>query len=419
MTRAGDEPVRSARSGGASRGVTLEELGRTPNALAPHYAHFRVSERLLLTGHSHQAWPDVGLEAQRRAWLDAAEYVDEKWDRVFEKWNRVCAGFAELLGDAEGDVTLGANTHELIVRFLSALPLAERRRIVTTDAEFHSIRRQLDRLAEEGVEVVKVPGYPADRAAARAAEAVDGRTACVMISAVFFERGHIVPGLSRVAEACRLHGAALLVDAYHALGVVPFRLSEQGLEDAFVVGGGYKYLQLGEGNCFLRTPPGCAMRPVVTGWFSEFAELAGGHGPGEVRYGEGPARFAGSTFDGTSQYRAAAVMDFFRARGLTADLLREVSLHQVGVLADAFDHLDLDPAVVRRVASVPPEGRGGFLALRSPDAGRLSRGLRARGVRTDFRGAFLRFGPAPYLSDAQLRDAMAALAEVVNAPAAR
>ena len=29
---------------------------------------------------------------------------------------------------------------------------------------------------------------------------------------------------------------------------------------AFVVGGGYKYCQLGEGNAFLRFPPGCELR---------------------------------------------------------------------------------------------------------------------------------------------------------------
>jgi kynureninase len=40
--------------------------------LAPHYSRFRVTERILLTGHSHQAWPDVSFDAQQRAWLDAA-----------------------------------------------------------------------------------------------------------------------------------------------------------------------------------------------------------------------------------------------------------------------------------------------------------------------------------------------------------
>ncbi len=45
--------------------IVPADLYRTPNALAPHYRHFRVAERLLLTGHSHQAWPDCGLEAQQ------------------------------------------------------------------------------------------------------------------------------------------------------------------------------------------------------------------------------------------------------------------------------------------------------------------------------------------------------------------
>ncbi len=120
------------------------------NPLAAHYSRFRVAERILLTGHSHQAWPDVAFEAQQRAWLDAAELVDAKWDRAFEQAARVRAGFARLLGDAPEHIALGQNTHELVTRWLSALPFKTRRRIVTTNGEFHTIRRQLGRLAEEG-----------------------------------------------------------------------------------------------------------------------------------------------------------------------------------------------------------------------------------------------------------------------------
>ena len=118
----------------------------------------------------------------------------------------------------------------------------------------------------------------------------------------------------------------MLVDAYHSLNVVPF--SVNGIEHAFVVAGGYKYCQLGEGNCALRLPPGCEMRPAVTGWFSEFAELSDAEAPGEVRYGRGSARFAGSTFDPTSHYRSAAVLDFFEAQGLTPRLLRDRPRHR-------------------------------------------------------------------------------------------
>ena len=125
-------------------------LYASPNAIAGHYSHFRVAERLLLTGHSHQAWPDRGFEGQKAAWLDAARHVDDKWEQAFIRADRVQSGFAALMDDGDGDLALGANTHELVVRLLSALPLASRPRLVTTDGEFHSIRRQLDRYGRAG-----------------------------------------------------------------------------------------------------------------------------------------------------------------------------------------------------------------------------------------------------------------------------
>ncbi len=395
-----------------------ESLYGSPNALASHYSRFAVSQRLLLTGHSHQAWPDCGFEGQMRAWQDAARYVDDKWEQAFVQADRVREGFARLLGDSGGCIALGVNTHELLVRLLSALPLGTRPRLVTTDGEFHSIRRQLDRLEEEGLSIIRIPEAPLESLAARLSRAVDDRTALVLVSAVFFDTSRIARGLGEVAAGCRRHGSRLLVDAYHALNVVPFSLSDEGLGDAFVVGGGYKYCQLGEGNCFLRIPPDTDLRPVVTGWFSEFTALADREREERVAYGQGGDRFAGATYDPTSHYRAVAVFDFFRERGLTPVLLREVSQHQIGLLASTFDALDLDPAVLSRDRASPLAEVGGFLALRSPVAASLARSLHARGVWTDARGEILRLGPAPYLSDRQLRDAMGLLGEVVRGNAA-
>ncbi|MCU0230299.1 MAG: aminotransferase class V-fold PLP-dependent enzyme [Acidobacteria bacterium] len=382
--------------------------------LAAHYRAFRVAERLLLTGHSHQAWPDVALEGQIEAFQDAAEAVDEKWARAFARADRVRRGIAARLDDRDGDYALASSTHELLVRLLSALPLRRRPRVVTTDGEYHSARRQLDRLAEEGLELVRHPAAPVETLAARLARAVDDRTALVVVSHVLFESARIVPGLGELARACERAGAALVVDAYHAVNVVPLSLPAEGLDGAFVVGGGYKYLQLGEGNAFLRLPPGTALRPAVTGWFAEFDALAAPRGPGEVSYGRGAARFAGATYDPTSHYRAARVLDFFEAEGLTPDRLRAISQRQVGRLAAGFDALDLDPALIDRDRAAPLSALGGFLALRSPRAGELCGALRRRGVFTDFRDRTLRLGPAPYLADGQLDDALAVLGEAAR-----
>ncbi len=395
--------------------MDLASLTGSPNPLAAHYRRFGVADRLLFTGHSHQAWPDVGFEAQAEAWLDAAELVDEKWERAFTHADEVRRGFARLIGDTGSGIALAPNTHELVVRLLSALPLRARRKLVTTDGEFHTIRRQLDRLAEESLEVVRVPEEPLESVAERLAAAVDDRTAAALVSLVFFDSGRIARGLDRVADSCRRHGSALLVDAYHALNVVPVSLAELDLADAFVVGGGYKYCQLGEGNAFLRLPPGCDLRPVITGWFSEFTALTDREHPERVAYGSGGDRFAGATYDPASHYRGSAVFRFFREQGLTPGLLRRVSQHQINDLAAGFDALDIDPTVVTRDRSVPLEEIGGFLALRAPAATVLAQRLAARGLHCDARGDVLRLGPAPYLASDQLRDAVRILGEVASA----
>jgi kynureninase len=89
-----------------------------------------------------------------------------------------------------------------------------------------------------------------------------------------------------------------------------------------------------------------------------------------------------------------------------------VSQHQVRLLAERFDALDLPPALIRREVTVPLDRVGGFLVLETPHAADLSRRLKEDGVWTDYRGSALRLGPAPYLCGEQLRDAMTRLGEV-------
>jgi kynureninase len=367
----------------------------SPEELAKHYTAFRVSERLLLTGHSHQAWPDVGREGVAEAWDDAARLTDEKWERALEKAERVRDGFRLLLGESSGEIALDQNTFGLILRFLSALDVRRRPRLVTTDGEFHTLRRLMARLAEEELlDVAVVPARPAETLAERLAAEADSRTSAVLVSAVLFEDSRIVPKLDELARACAETGVELVVDVYHALGALPYRLVEQRLESAWVVGGGYKYLQLGEGNCFLRLPPQAdELRPAFTGWYAEFAELAAPHEPGAVEYPTGGMRFAGATYDPTSHYRAARVFAFFQEQGLTHQALRERYLRQTSLLAQIVG------------ADESRDQFGGFIALEVPGAEDVSRRLAEEGVMTDARGRYLRLGPAPYLTDAQLEDA--------------
>lgn len=371
-----------------------------PQALRAHYTAFLAPPRILLTGHSHQAWPDVARQGQLEAWDAAARDVDDKWGEAFEVAEEIRAYVAESIGAAPGEIALGQNTHELVTRLVSALPLRERRHIVTTTGEFHSAHRQLSRLAEDGVEVDWVPALPAETLVERLAAKMRSDTALVLVSSVLFETGSIVPHLDQLAAQAQHAGAELLIDAYHAFSVLPFTL--RGIERAFVVAGGYKYAQWGEGACFMRVPSGCELRPVFTGWFSDFGSLEH-RSAGPVGYGDrGAERFAGSTYDPSSHYRARAVIRFFRAQGLSIERLRACSLRQTARLIAGLDGFEI---------ATPKDdaARAGFVAVSLDDASAQVARLRAANVFVDARGDSLRLGPAPYLTDDEIDLALAAL----------
>lgn len=375
----------------------------SPEALRPHYSAFMRPGRILLTGHSHQAWPDVARAGVLEAYDVAAAHVDDKWGPALACADEIRSAIAEMIGAGPGEIALGANTHELIVRFLSALPSGRRRRLVTTDGEFHSITRQLQRLEEEGVEVIWVPALPVDTLAARLAEAITPETGAVLASTVLFGTGHVVPHLHLVTEAAARHGAAALLDAYHAFGVVPFEIADFGPHPAYVVGGGYKYVQWGEGVCWLRVPPEARDRPIWTGWFAQFARLEAAPTPGAIAYGaEGAARYAGSTYDPTSHYRARAVIEFFRDQGMSPAALRRLYQRQTARIIEGLPEADI-------LTPRDPEARGGFVSIRHPEAGALVAQLKGRGIFADARGDRLRLGPAPYVLDDEIDEAVEAL----------
>lgn len=370
-----------------------------PASLRSHYRSFLAPGRILLTGHSHQAWPDVARAAQLEAFDDAARFVDHKWGPAFEAAEAVRRAVATRIGAAAEEIALAANTHELVTRFLSALDLRARPKLVTTAGEFHTIHRQLRRLAEAGVEIIFEPVGDVTSLARRLGAHIDRRTAAVLVSSVLFESSQRVPDLDLLAATAREQGAEILVDAYHAFSVLPFSIAELGAH-VFVVAGGYKYAQWGEGNCFLRVPASFAGRPIYTGWFSDFAHLSGDR-MAPIGYGDRPAdRFAGSTYDPTSHYRARAVAKFFDDEGLTIPALRACSERQTERIVRGLEGYDV--ATPRDVAR-----RAGFVAVRVADADAVVSELAARGVMTDSRGDYLRFGPAPYLLDDEIDQGVA------------
>jgi kynureninase len=354
-----------------------------------HFSRFLTSDpaRLHAAAHSHHPWPDVTFAAHQQAWLDAARLHDDKWDHVLgavlPEAQAHIARRLELPDPAS--IAFASNTHELVTRIVSSLPVPAR--ILTTDAEFHSFSRQLARWEESGrVVAEQVPSAPLDSLAERlAAAAAGGGHDLLYLSHVLFDTGFLLDDLAAVVAAVPDEDTVVVVDGYHGFMAVPTVLGDLA-ERIFYTAGGYKYAMAGEGVCFLHCPPGHVRRPVDTGWFAGFGQLAGG--PGDtVRYASDGRRFLGATFDPSGLYRFNAVQRWLDGLGIDVD---DVRSHVSSLQRDLLALLD-------GVLPAPEASRrGSFLSFRLPDAGAVHDRLRRTGVVTDYRGTRLRIGLGLY-----------------------
>jgi kynureninase len=367
-----------------------------PLDLSAAFARFRRAEprRLHFAAHSHHYWPDVTRVAQIAAWDDAARLADDKWDAVLGTvWRQVAEGIARHLNLPDPATLVPApNTHELVNRLLSACPVDRPPRVLTTDGEFHSFRRQSDRLAEDAlIARTAIPAQPFATLAERlTAAARADRPDFVYVSQVLFNSGFALADLDGLVDALSAPDRLVAIDGYHGFLARPTDLARIA-DKAFYLAGGYKYAMAGEGACFMHCPPGFAPRPRNTGWFASFGTLtAASRG---VAYPAKGWRFMGATFDPSGLYRMRAVLDWLSAEGIDARLIHAHALALQERFAAAIRERALGPfALENLVVPLTEPTRGNFLVFEQPQATDWYRRLHAQGIITDHRGARLRLG---------------------------
>ncbi len=366
--------------------------------LTAHFARFRAAapERINLAAHSHHDWPDVTLAAQEACWRDAAALAGDKWGKVFgELIPAVQAALARTLRLPDpASIAVAPNTHEFLRRILSCFPADRPVSILTSDAEFHTARRQMARLEEDGlVTVERVAAEPLDSFTERFGNRLaEGRHDLVFVSQVFFTSGGTSGDIARLAAAVRSAETLVVIDGYHGFMARPTDLSDVA-DRVFYLAGGYKYAMAGEGCCFLHCPPGYGPRPRDTGWFADFGALAAPPGK-SVGYPEDGGRFLGATFDPSGLYRLQAVLDWLAATGLTVTIVHDHARALMARFLDAVEAMEI--AGLTRGDLITPFGpqaeHGNFLTFRTERAGEIEARLAALQVHSDHRGDRLRFG---------------------------
>ena len=349
-------------------------------------------DRLHFAAHSHHLWPDASFDGHMQAWNDAARLADRKWDKVMDEvWPEAQAEVAAELGTGEPEaIVFAPNTHELLVRLFAALPASWPIRVLTSDGEFHSARRQLARWEEAGAALVeRVSVEPFDSFSERFLQAAQaGAHDFIFVSHLLFGSGRLFDSVAGLAALGRSDGPWVAIDGYHAFMALARPFGELAAKTAFYLGGGYKYAMSGEGCAFMHTPSDFGPRPPVTGWFAEFEDLS--LPPGSVGYTKDASRFLGATFDPSALYRFTAVRRMLAENGLTT---ARISDHVAGLQHRLLDRIDATALAEAELLN-PPDGRphARFLAFRSSEAQRWYAELKARNCITDVRGDVLRIG---------------------------
>ena len=343
-------------------------------------------DRLHFAAHSHHLWPDASFAGQMAAWQDAALLADHKWDRIFAKVIPEAQRYiaAELALPDPATIAFSSNTHDFVVRIVSALP-QNRPRVLASDGEFHSFRRQSQRWAEAGR--IELTTVPLDRLVETAQ---NGQFDLIFASQVQFNSGQSLGDLEALANLAHPAGPWVVIDGYHGFMAIPTNLSALAGR-IFYTAGGYKYAMAGEGVCFVHAPADFAPRPENTGWYAAFDSLTARQD--EVGYASDGRRFLGSTFDPSGLYRFNAVQRMLANEGLTT---AAISAH---CDARKARFLSADPLPQLKLISGP---QARFLALQGEAAPALYETLTAQEVVTDLRGDVLRIGFALYHDDADV-----------------
>jgi kynureninase len=366
--------------------------------LRASFSRFRAAnpKRINLAAHSHHEWPDVTFDAQIRCWEDAARLTGDKWQVVLgDLLPALQGGIAAILNlPNPRTIAIAPNTHALLIRILSCFPANRPIRILSTDAEFHSFRRQVARLEEDGLAVcTRVPVEPHEDFAARFRDvAAKGGHDLVFVSQVFFTSGATSGDIESLVAAVPESETFIVIDGYHGYMARPTDLSKVAAR-AFYMAGGYKYAMAGEGICFMHCPPGYGPRPRDTGWFAEFGALAAPAGK-MVGYPADGSRFLGATFDPVGIYRMHAVLEWLSSAGIS---IGDVHAHATALMEHFLARLEpLAVDALRRRDLITPFGNGAehgnFLAFRAPHAAAIEEALAAVDIQADHRGDRMRFG---------------------------
>lgn len=231
---------------------------------------------------------DVTREAAE-AYLDSWNKAGMDWDAWMAETYKAKAEFARLINASPDDIAVSSSVSEATASLASSLDLSgERRKVVTTEAEFPSVAHVWQAHAKYGLEVDWVPVRDDIVYLEDYDEAIDERTLLVSACHAYYQNGYL-QDVAAIARKAHDKGALVYVDAYQSLGVA--KVDVQAMDIDLLASGNLKFLLGVPGIAFLYVRPGLVERlePAVTGWFGRANPFS--FDPRNLDYAPTAARF--------------------------------------------------------------------------------------------------------------------------------
>lgn len=374
----------------------------------PRFSRVLARDEVYLANHSLGRPLDRMADDVREATDLWYTRMDEAWDPWLEEMRRWRGNVARLIGAVSPDAIVPKTSAGQGLRaVLNAFPQDRPVPVVSTRGEFDSIDFILRTYAHLGrAEVTWVePAAQEGPVPLYTVESIvdalpAGQRGLVVVSLVFFATGQILQEVGTLVEAAHDRGWLVLLDLYHAAGVIPIDFQAIGAD--FGIGGSYKYLRGGPGACWLAIHPkhlDGEMRSLDTGWFAKSNTF--GYERSDVpRFAEGGDGWLESTPPILMPYQARSGLQLVLELGV--ENLRAYSLDLQLRMRAIFRECGLD-----LFEPADPSRFGAYSLLHHADASNFCLRLKAQGVNTDSRGPFVRFGPDILTSEDGLAFAVA------------
>jgi selenocysteine lyase/cysteine desulfurase len=340
------------------------------------------------------------VRAAYEAFLDGWEREGAQWGAWVERNELVRSAWADLVNAPVDAVAVTTSVSAGLSAFVSSLDFSgERNRIVITDYEFPTAGQIAFAQEARGAQIVIVPAHDATVSLEDIEQAVDERTALVIMTHVCYRNGSRLDpkAVARIAHA---NGALIAVDSYQAIGSVPIDVVD--LDVDVLVCGALKYLlgSAGLGFAYVRPALINDRLPTATGWFADSDIFAMDH----RRYSPSPTarRFESGTPPVPNLFAGLAGIDLVRSVGVPA-----VEAH-VQDLVDRF-RCGLDELGATIVTPAARDRRAAMLAVASTDENALVATLDAMGIGASCRDGNLRLSMHLYNSTADIDSCLRAL----------